>query len=500
MIFVLVFCMTPAHAAETSQTIAFSGCDGTLTGTVDLRFRLFTASAAGMMVFEETQTGIDASSTCFSVRIGDATAGGLPSAVFANNTSLWIAFALDSAPDTELGGGRTPLTSAGYAHFALTPAGPRGERGPQGDPGPAGPAGPQGPQGNPGPQGPQGDPGPQGPAGPPGPPGTFSGTFTGNANFTGNATISGNVGIGTTVPGERLVVQTATRNYGFIHTDGDAVVGSWVGPAVGGNGGWFGTKSNHPLRFFTNNGGPSMTIGTNGNVGIGTTAPNAKLEVRGGSAFVQGGSLGVHGEALAVSGNGVEGFANNGTNAWGVLGFSTSGQAGHFTGRVLVTGTLTKGSGSFKIDHPLDPANKYLYHSFVESPDMMNVYNGNILLDANGEAWVELPEWFEALNRDFRYQLTSIGGFAPLYIAEKVQNNRFKIAGGQPGLEVSWQVTGIRQDAWANANRIPVEEDKPESERGFYLHPKLFGQSDEKGIEWAQKPELMRRIKEAQPQ
>jgi len=115
---------------------------------------------------------------------------------------------------------------------------------------------------------------------------------------------------------------------------------------------------------------------------------------------------------------------------------------------------------------------------------MMNIYNGNVVLDANGEAWVELPEWFSALNRDFRYQLTSIGGFAPIYIAQEIQNNRFQIAGGKPGMKVSWQVTGIRQDVYANAHRIPVEEMKPESERGYYLYPELFGQPKEMGIGW----------------
>jgi len=120
-------------------------------------------------------------------------------------------------------------------------------------------------------------------------------------------------------------------------------------------------------------------------------------------------------------------------------------KAATFNGDVNVTGSLSKGGGSFQIDHPLDPANKYLYHSFVESPDMMNIYNGIATLRPDGSAEVQMPDWFEALNRDFRYQLTSIGAPGPnLYIARKVQNNRFAIAGGKPRQEVSWQVTGIR--------------------------------------------------------
>jgi hypothetical protein len=138
----------------------------------------------------------------------------------------------------------------------------------------------------------------------------------------------------------------------------------------------------------------------------------------------------------------------------------------YLNGDVHVNGNLSKNSGSFRIDHPLDPENKYLYHSFVESPDMMNVYNGNAVLDAKGEAIVTLPKWFDALNRDFRYQLTSIGAFMPIYVAQEITKNQFKIAGGKPGGKVSWQVTGIRQDKWANEHRIPVEEDKPASERG----------------------------------
>jgi hypothetical protein len=150
------------------------------------------------------------------------------------------------------------------------------------------------------------------------------------------------------------------------------------------------------------------------------------------------------------------------------------------SGNLSIAGTLSKSSGSFKIDDPLDPANKYLYHSFVESPDMMNVYNGVVTLDSHGQAWVTLPQYFEALNRDFRYQLTCIGGFAPVYVAEEVVQNRFKIAGGRKSLRVSWQVTGIRHDAFADAHPIPVEEEKSPEEVGKYMHPDLFGQAESK--------------------
>jgi hypothetical protein len=143
-------------------------------------------------------------------------------------------------------------------------------------------------------------------------------------------------------------------------------------------------------------------------------------------------------------------------------------------GDATVAGTLSKGGGSFRIDHPLDPANKYLYHSFVESPDMMNVYNGNVTLGSDGRATVELPDWFEALNRDFRYQLTSIGSLDPTCISRKVSDGSFEIM-GSPQQEVSWQVTGIRQDAWANAHRVPLEVEKKPADRGRYLHPDLFG-------------------------
>lgn len=162
-------------------------------------------------------------------------------------------------------------------------------------------------------------------------------------------------------------------------------------------------------------------------------------------------------------------------NSYSHIIYAGGGKALLIVGDVNVTGQVTKSSGSFRIDDPIEPAQKYLSHSFVESPDMMNIYNGLATLNSRGEGWVSLPPYFEALNRDFRYQLTSIGSPEPnLYVAKTVSGNRFKIAGGRPGGQISWQVTGIRHDAYANAHRIPVEEEKPEADRGHYLHPELF--------------------------
>jgi hypothetical protein len=144
--------------------------------------------------------------------------------------------------------------------------------------------------------------------------------------------------------------------------------------------------------------------------------------------------------------------------------------AGKFLGNVDVQGNLTKSGGGFRIDHPLAPTELYLNHSFVESSERKDVYDGIAVLDDNGQATVEMPAWFAALNTDFRYQLTCLGSFAPVYIAQKLSDNRFVIAGGAARMEISWQVTGIRSDSWAQANPLYVEEDKNELERGRYRH------------------------------
>lgn len=164
------------------------------------------------------------------------------------------------------------------------------------------------------------------------------------------------------------------------------------------------------------------------------------------------------------------------------MGAASDNYAGYFIGDVHISGTLSKSGGSFKIDHPQDPANKYLVHSFVESPDMMNIYNGNVVTDASGMARVELPDYFDALNIDFRYQLTVIGEFAQAIVKEEISGNHFSIQTDKPNVKVSWQVTGVRNDAWARANRIMPEVEKSAHEKGLYMHPELFGKSSDKSL------------------
>lgn len=144
-----------------------------------------------------------------------------------------------------------------------------------------------------------------------------------------------------------------------------------------------------------------------------------------------------------------------------VLGQTTLTGAVLFQGNLAITGALSKGSGTFVIDHPLDPANTLLYHSFVESPEVKNIYDGVVTLDDEGSARIVLPDYFMALNGDYRYHFFPIGqAMSGLYIAEEISNNEFVIAGGVPQGKISWQVSGNRHDPYILANPIVPEVEK----------------------------------------
>jgi hypothetical protein len=139
-------------------------------------------------------------------------------------------------------------------------------------------------------------------------------------------------------------------------------------------------------------------------------------------------------------------------------------------GMLTVNGGLQViGPKFFKIDHPLDPENKYLFHSCIESPDMMNVYNGNAMTDEQGYATIQLPDYFEALNTDYRYQLTCMGQFAQAIVSKKIENNIFVIQTDKPNVEVSWQVTGIRNDPASQRGQFKVEMEKEPELKGTRL-------------------------------
>ena len=369
-------------------------------------------------------------------------------------------------------------------------------------------------------------------------PGTFNSNIPGVPAVAADATAQGpgsngvhaftSSGVDSAVYGEHRA--TGVGVFGRGGPDGGEGV---FGQTASGSSGVYGKNTNtlatvqDYVPTDTNRGLTGESAAGTGVVGIsGLAGVPGSIPVRGGAGVVgandQALGTGVRGQANGDTGTGVYGQADS-SDSFGVLGFSYFGTgvrgvsidgaavdaltlgvgvsafnaanrfaadlatpsfAGDFTGPVFVNGMITKSGGGFRIDHPVDPAGKYLLHSFVESPDMKNIYDGIAVLDTEGEADVELPSWFDALNSDFRYQLTCIGAYAPVYVAQEVTGNRFRIGGGAPGMRISWQVTGIRQDAWAVANRVPVEEEKLGDEKGYFLDPRLYGASDERHIRY----------------
>ncbi len=312
------------------------------------------------------------------------------------------------------------------------------------------------------------------------------------------------------------------------------------GDGGGGDSLWF--LSNNDNSF----GGPNqglrlnMNIGSNGRVNIGTQDTDSNdffeqlvvtsepLEGSGETAAVgafggtptgvsdANGSAGIYAVGGDGVGNAQADFAGDGGEFYGgftpesssgaagygiyatggVGGVGVAAYAGYFDGNIEVTGTVFGGAKDFKIDHPLDPANKYLVHTSVESSEMMNIYSGNVVTDELGLATVTMPDWFQAENTDFRYQLTVIGGrFAQAIVSKEIVKNQFTISTNASNVKVSWQITAVRQDAYAKAHPLVVEQDKPTSERGFYQNPELFGQPKEKQTEWSRRPKAMQQMK-----
>jgi hypothetical protein len=295
-----------------------------------------------------------------------------------------------------------------------------------------------------------------------------SNAFTENMRIKGN----GNIGVGVNNPTSKMEITELTNtNSRALYVGINNTYSSNEALRAESVSGTTGTA----ILAYRNGNGNAILATTLAGVGVNAGSGNASQDV----AVKGSATTGVWGTATGNGGVGVR--ASNGgiASATGLWAQGYSFISGNFD----VIGTLTKSAGTFKIDHPQDPENKFLIHSFVESPDMMNVYNGNISSDNNGFATITLPSYFEALNIDFKYQLTIVGKeFAQALVYEKIKNNQFIIRTDKPNIEVSWQVTGVRNDKYAQQNRIVPEVEKSAKQKGKYLNAKEFGVSDEKQI------------------
>lgn len=495
--------------AQAPQSFNYQGVARDLSGNilvsqnVSLRITILSGNPTGTSEYSESHSLTTNAFGIFNTAIGSGT---LISGNFANinwgGNTHYIKVELDPNGGnsfTEMG--TTQLLSVPYALYAETsgtggPTGPTGPTGNDGSVGPTGADGSTGPTGLTGATGSDGATGPTGPTGPTGTGGSGGNTLDQAYNQGGSGAgrvitaNSGEVEINTsTANGVALrVAQTASgtavlanntstsSTYSTIQASTasssnqvSAIVGNTTGAAYAISGQVQSTATAFAGVYGSN-------LRTNGGLGVEGIGFNGTA---GETNYSTG--FGIYGEnydAIAPIGNGV-GVAGKGY--YGVMGEDRylGGQSGAYG--VYANGNLgATGTKAFRIDHPNDPANKYLYHYSIESNEVINMYRGNVVLDANGEAVVEMPSYFEAINRNFSYQLTCIGGYAPVYVQEKIADGRFRIAGGAEGLEISWVVYAERNDPYLqqNPHNRVVEAEKSERDKGTYLMPYLYGKDD----------------------
>ena len=241
----------------------------------------------------------------------------------------------------------------------------------------------------------------------------------------------------------------------------------------------------------------------NGNVGIGTIASTYKLDV------LHGGSTGIRSQSSSSfsvvdidgqNGDAALRFVKAGVNQWNTRNnpatddyqiFELGGggermRIENTTGKVIVNGDFTAiGAKAFTMDHPLDPTNKTLMHAAIESNEVLNSYSGTVITDAGGKVTVSLPDYFEAINKDFRYQLTVMGTFAQAIVSKEVSNNKFEIATNQPNVKVSWEVKGVRNDARMRKFPFIAVQEKAAAQKGQYIDPAAYNQPESKRVSYS---------------
>jgi len=318
--------------------------------------------------------------------------------------------------------------------------------------------------------------------------------------YNGNITGTGLIASGNNLGGTYLLAGSAGA---FRAIRFGVLAFSAVGPGVSGSA-VLGTNSKTIIiSFFGGAGvtGVDSSSAGSGVIGASYSAAGEGVLARGfgtnGTGILAIADLGVNPYAMwgvipagTITGNNsLAIFGDNqstGTNAVGILGQELAAPNGPTRYAIFSNGDMAaSGTKPFVIDHPLDPANKFLKHFSIESNEVLNIYRGNITLDANGEATVQLPTYFESVNNtNYAYNLTAIGQQGNLFIKQEISNKQFIIAGGGPGMKVSWMITAERNDPYLQQNpqARDVEIAKTGDASGKYLLPYLYGQPAESAI------------------
>jgi hypothetical protein len=370
-------------------------------------------------------------------------------------------------------------------------------------------------------------------------------TISGSDMYAG---VSGNVGIGVAGPVKKLdVAGDLNLNRGIasgiaLWVNGDEAVwynGTYFSWGHGGTANYFaddiGIGTSSPVNRLDVKG--AMAVGANysgistapsngmiieGTVGIGTSSPSLqnKLEVSGGTSYsihttwngassgaaISATNSGTGGDAIQVNANGsgrsaIYASAVSGVDYGIYCAANYATWSGYFAGNVNVTGTLSKGGGSFLIDHPLDPENKLLRHNFVESPNNLLIYTGKIGLDANGQAVVHMPDYFAALTReDEAYiHLTPVGRPFPVGAEWNPGFESFTVY-GQADRNVFWEVLADRDDPVIRQLGRPVVEEKgPDNalcDKGELLYPTAYGYPESRSRDYKELENTKKREQE----
>lgn len=484
-ILALLFCIIiSAQAPEkfSYQAIIRNASNALITNApVGVKISILKTSAAGTVVYAETQTPTTNANGLISIQIGAGTViSGTIAGINWGTDSYYIKTETDPGGGTAYSiAGTTQLLSVPYALYARNSGG----------------------------------------GGATGsgtldfvPKWTPDGATLGNSNLFDDGT---NLGISTITPTYKLDIlhsgglgirNRSSASYSVIDIDaanGDAALRFQNAGVTKWN------VRNEPTtndyQIFRNNVSPAkFTIkNADGFVGINESDPSYQLDV------VHSGQTGIRSRSTAnysvididaANGDAALRFANAGVRKWTIRNSPGSSNLeiygnnnsslfvdiNNTTGKMTVYKDFTAlGIKAFTMDYPLDPTNKTLMHAAIESNEVLNSYSGNVVTDASGKATVSLPEYFEAINKDFRYQLTVIGGtFAQAMISKEVSNNKFEIATNQPNVKISWEVKGVRNDKRMQQNPFKAVEEKTAAEKGKYLDPKSWGASESKGVSY----------------